>query len=134
MSARSHHKMVEMLRRAGYSQPTRTADRLESEGMSPSELAWRLQTGQSLQKTSKNPLSGTDILLALGGIAAVGFVGYLIWNAQQQSVQTASAPAPASSPTISYAATELVQVPAPIPLPNPNAAQGAPPLLVAPAA
>jgi hypothetical protein len=133
MSARSRHKMVEMLRRAGYSQPTRTADRLESEGMSPSELAWRLQTGQSLQKTSKNPLSGTDILLALGGIAAVGFVGYLIWNAQQ-SAQTASVPAPASSPTVSYAAPGFTQVPAPIPLPNPNAAQGAPPLLVAPAA
>jgi hypothetical protein len=134
MSARSHHKMVEMLRRAGYSQPTRTADRLESEGMSPSELAWRLQTGQSLQKTSKNPLSGTDILLALGGIAAVGFVGYLIWNQQQAQAQQAVGPAPASSPTVSYAAPGFTQVPAPIPLPNPNAAQGAPPLLVAPAA
>jgi hypothetical protein len=134
MSARSHHKMVEMLRRAGYSQPTRTADRLKSEGMSPSELAWRLQTGQSLQKTSKNPLSGTDILLALGGIAAVGFVGYLIWNQQQAQAQQAVGPAPASSPTVSYAATTLTQVPAPVPLPNPNAAQGAPPLLVAPAA
>jgi hypothetical protein len=45
-------------------------------------------------RASENPLkpSGAEVALIVAGVAAVGLVGYLIWNATQQpSSQTASA-------------------------------------------
>jgi hypothetical protein len=40
----------------------------------------------------KNPsgMSGTEIALILGGVVAVGVVGYLIWNSSQSTAGTAS--------------------------------------------
>jgi hypothetical protein len=147
--------MAGMLRRAGYRDPVPVAARLQSEGIGPAELDWRLRTGQSLQKTSRNPfgLSGTDILLAIGGIAAVGLVGYLIWNqqqaAQEQStaaangypglpLQPASAslnqPSLASSSQVLLGAQNFLPPPGSPALPQPPYAPGGSPLPVAPSA
>jgi hypothetical protein len=132
--------MAGMLRRAGYRDPVHVATRLQSEGIGPAELDWRLRTGQSLQKTSRNPfgLSGTDILLAIGGIAAVGLVGYLIWNQQQANQEQATAaangypgtPNPAPNASVLLSATNILGG---TPTPQPYVPGGSP-LPVAPSA
>jgi hypothetical protein len=92
-------------------------------------------------------LTGTDILLGLGGLAAVGIVGYLVYK-QQQSTQTQTQTNATSSsdldqlgtnigqalsPTISYAATDINPPPPQIPVPAPPGGwQGTSPIPVPP--
>jgi hypothetical protein len=104
-----------------------------------------------LAMSRENPtflgLSGTDILLGLGGLAAVGIVSYLVYKQQQtaqtQTNATSSADSDldqlgtnigqALSPTISYAATDINPPPPAIPVPPPPGGwQGTSPLPVAP--
>lgn len=57
--------------------------------------------GYEIRGTKENPLSrsSTDLLLLVGGVAAVGLVGYLVWK-QQQATQTAQVPALPPTPGV----------------------------------
>jgi hypothetical protein len=127
--------MAKMLRSAGYRQPITVAARLQREGMSPHELAFRLRTGQQFQD---NPISGVDVLYVLAGVAVVGTIGYLIWKSMQDSAAAAQATAAAaqapqavsdylSSAPVLFSAANMVQAP-----PPPPALPGGVPLPVAP--
>ncbi len=61
-------------------------------------------------------LSGTDVLLFLGGAAAVGLVGYLVYKQQQAAQSQANA---LTSPELSYAATDINPPPPAVPVPPP---------------
>jgi hypothetical protein len=45
----------------------------------------------------KNPISDSNFLLALGGVAVVGTIGYLIWKSQQNAALAAQATAAAQA-------------------------------------
>jgi hypothetical protein len=149
--------MAGMLRRAGYPEPGLTAKQLQQEGMDPNELAWRLRTGQTIDPSGGGPmcrnplgLSGTDLVLIAGGVAAFGFVGFLIWNQMQVNQEQATAAAngypgpviqPASaalnqsgvlaSSQVLLGASNILPPPG-TPVVPPVYVPGAPPLLVAP--
>ncbi len=73
-----------------------------------------------LQNPTIMGLSGTDILLGLGGLTAVGIVGYLVYRQQQTAQAQANAAAPAlTSPELSYAATDINPPPPAVPVPPP---------------